>query len=659
MKFLFSPLSCSIAFFLVVQVKSAELKWNNFTNRQNVVCLFPDGEHLWIGTHDAGLVRRNITTGEELIFDKDDGFFSDQIIDIVRDSHNIIWAASPDNIACFQNNSWVVKKLFDNSVKDLTVDSSGVPWVACSNGIGRYLGDQFVKIGAFDSLKKSDEYPIVIVSGSRKNIIYTLVKNRVICCTGDGLLYKIIDIPFDTPVDICIDMDNTLFVTGVDTVGMYTNDQWSFFSVKDSSLSATVTRLSVSPLGDVWAYGVGNISVLNGNKWILRHQHTYGSGIISTVAPLTKDSAWFGRAFYLALKTHDTLKTVLSNTPGGNNIRFVFADKEGTIWTQAADDVGILQFKDGKWNFDQLFYTLHNRTTRMLQTTDSVYWFLQQRNCLNYLLKINGGVQRFVAGSDLVPSGALNDFIEDVNGNIWFATSNGVISNHDRILYNDQNTGFNSSTINTLLLRMDSTVWIGGNDGTIAFYKDSSWTMQSISIKSNITTLAEDSSGNLWIGTENGVIKKTDEKETVFTVSDGLGDNNVTKLFVDKNNLVWVGTYKGLSYFDDGILIQTFLRPSGIAGNVITSICQNRDGVLWIGTDRGISTLTLGTSAINQKKNNGPHHISKSRPHTILTISPNIKKSSPNSATYLLNGKKGPASTNLKPSQASNCYILQ
>ena len=655
MKNLFLSLVFCIG-FLTSQGESAEHQWKNYINRQYVSCLFADDAYLWIGTRDAGLVRRNCTTGEETVFDKDEGFFSDQIIDVVKDSNKVVWAASPNNIACFRKDSWVVENLFGDSVKDMTVDSSGTVWVACSNGIGRRIGDLFVKVNAFDSLKNASEYPVAIVSGRGNNIIYVLMQKRVFCFTIDGKHSQTIDIPFTTSMDICVDSKNGVFVAGSDTVGLYQNDQWRFFSRSDSSLLTTVIHLRVSPHGDVWAYGGGDIFVFNNDRWELRHKYNYGSGIVSTVAPLTKDSAWFGNAFFLALKTPDTLAVVPSGTPGGNDIKFVFADREGTLWTQAADDIGIMRLLDEKWVFKETFNPLYNKTIKMIHSADSVYWFLQSRNCLNYLLKINGGIKLYTAGAAFVPSGSSNDFIEDAAGSLWFATSNGIISNRNQILYNKVNAGFASNVINTLLLRKDSTVWAGGNDGTLAYFKDGTWTLQTISIKSHITCLAEDLSGNLWIGTSNGVINKNDYNEIIYTVSDGLGSNIITSIFVDKDNSVWVGTYNGLTCFENGVLKKTYLRPCGIAGNVITSICQNKDGVLWIGTDRGISALTIGTSAVKNGYKKGP--ASKTGAHTILTLGRLPKAVREPAGTVLLNGKKGTPPFKSKFSRAGNCYII-
>jgi ligand-binding sensor domain-containing protein len=621
-------------FFAAAYGEPPDLKWKNYINRQYANCLFTDSNYLWIGTQDAGLVRRNCITGEEKVFDKDGGFFSDQIIAITKDSGNVLWAASPYNVAFFQNGSWVMENVFDDNVRMLIVDSSGTVWISCTNGIGRRSAGRFDKISAFDSVKKGDEYPNAIASGRNNGIIYVLGKNRVICFTTAGMYYRSIDIPFDNPMSLCIDNKSRLFVAGVDTVGLYENDTWRFFSGSDSTLSTPVLKLSVSPHGDVWAYGGGDVSVLVENRWELRHKHTYGDGIISTVIPLTKDSAWFSRPFFLALKTHDTIEVVPTNAPGGNEIRFVFADRKGTIWTQAANDIGILRLIDNKWNYNELFYTLGHKTIKMLHTTDSVYWFLQPRD-----IKYCGGIQPYLSGSSIIPSGSLNDFVEDAVGVIWYATSNGVVTDGTWKTYNKVNAGFISNSINTLLLRKDKTLWAGGNDGTLAYFKDSSWTQQTISIKSHITVLAEDSSGNLWIGTKDGVIHKNRDNETIHTISAGLGSNIITDILVDNNNNVWVGTYDGLTCFTNGTLKQTFRRPCGIAGNTITSLCQNNDSVLWIGTNRGISTLSSGTSSI-QNKVQKSRSASQNGACTILTIFNSNHNILDAGTLFLLNGKK-------------------
>lgn len=78
----------------------------------------------------------------------------------------------------------------------------------------------------------------------------------------------------------------------------------------------------------------------------------------------------------------------------------VFDKDEGFFSDQI--DYRMMQFIDGKWKFNELFYTLSNRTIKMLHSTDSVYWFLQPRSCLNYLLRINGGVQRSITTSSFI-----------------------------------------------------------------------------------------------------------------------------------------------------------------------------------------------------------------------------------------------------------------
>jgi ligand-binding sensor domain-containing protein len=130
----------------------------------------------------------------------------------------------------------------------------------------------------------------------------------------------------------------------------------------------------------------------------------------------------------------------------------------------------------------------------MVYTSEKSYCFLLSRDVFFYGKKINGIIDNSLVGSGFVPSGVLNDLVEDNSGQLWFATTNGVIKNWSSILYNKDNAGFSSNNIKTLLLRKDSTLWAGGDNGTIAYFMDSSWISQNLSTKSYVTCLVEDSS---------------------------------------------------------------------------------------------------------------------------------------------------------------------
>ncbi|PMG50833.1 diguanylate cyclase [Shewanella sp. 10N.286.52.B9] len=82
-----------------------------------------------------------------------------------------------------------------------------------------------------------------------------------------------------------------------------------------------------------------------------------------------------------------------------------------------------------------------------------------------------------------------------------------------------------------------------------------------------------------------------------FEASNDLNQNSVTKLFKDSSGMLWVGTQDGLHSYN-GIQFDVFVNdsnnPTSIAGNYITDILQSSDSDLWVATfSQGLSRLNL------------------------------------------------------------------
>ena len=71
----------------------------------------------------------------------------------------------------------------------------------------------------------------------------------------------------------------------------------------------------------------------------------------------------------------------------------------------------------------------------------------------------------------------------------------------------------------------------------------------------NITSICQDKSGYIWIGTENGLNRFDGYKFTAYKNnpqdSTSLMFNIVNKVFCDKQGNLWVGTNTGLQRYDD------------------------------------------------------------------------------------------------------------
>lgn len=105
----------------------------------------------------------------------------------------------------------------------------------------------------------------------------------------------------------------------------------------------------------------------------------------------------------------------------------------------------------------------------------------------------------------------------------------------------------------------------------------------------NVSCLADDYDGNLWVGTQEGLnrIDKKTGKIHQYTVPD-IPNNNVSCLLVTRDNKVWVGTDGGLCQYlpdKDSLVVYSGIgKATGGAQGAIKSLFEDTDGDLWIGT---------------------------------------------------------------------------
>ncbi len=205
-----------------------------------------------------------------------------------------------------------------------------------------------------------------------------------------------------------------------------------------------------------------------------------------------------------------------------------------------------------------------------------------------------------------------------------------------------------SKYFSDLYFSRDSVLWAGSNgDGLYKLnYKGGEFSVDNIyrsstrnknSITNNrVTTIDEDSRGNLWIGTFRGGVSMFNPSTKIFQtfknnpqIPGPVKDNEILKVFVDNFDIVWVAPHLGsgilkISYKPDNfksIKKQTHYSP-GLNDNIIWSIASTDNNTLWVGTYRGgLNKVNLKTNKIEyfnhdpEDPNSLPHeHIRKVYP---------------------------------------------
>lgn len=282
--------------------------------------------------------------------------------------------------------------------------------------------------------------------------------------------------------------------------------------------------------------------------------------------------------------------------------------------------------------------------------------------------KYDGNQLIYFTKSDGLPSNRIVDIIEDEEGNLWFGTGYGVSKYDGNTFINfTEEDGLCSNMISNLLIDSEANFWIGTWGGVCKFdgaeFESLSIPYPDVETQINpdtenwITSIIEDSKGNIWFGRDGyGACKFDGKSFTHFTTKDSLSSNNVQSIIEDKDENIWIGTRiaekdnpdpnkrngkGGLNRFDGEKFIQ-FPKIEGLSENdvyaiykndsndllfssishglykyannefvnyevpvPIMSILEDEKGVIWLGCAGGLYKIDQNGNVINVTKN-GP-----------------------------------------------------
>jgi len=220
-----------------------------------------------------------------------------------------------------------------------------------------------------------------------------------------------------------------------------------------------------------------------------------------------------------------------------------------------------------------------------------------------------------------------NNFIQslckDTAGYIWIGTEKGLNRFNPRtekfITFHrkpDDPQGLSDDNINVVYVDSFGILWVGTHSGglnKIEFSEDRQDSLDIIYYQRNeqnngsissdcVTSIYEDYSGRLWIGTDNGTLNRFDRQRQQFKkytyhrkVSARISNDDITAIKENTQGMLWVGT-KGNGMYIFNPDSEKFLSyheniysPRSLSNDEIFSVYQDRSNIVWIGTDVGLN----------------------------------------------------------------------
>jgi signal transduction histidine kinase/ligand-binding sensor domain-containing protein len=219
-------------------------------------------------------------------------------------------------------------------------------------------------------------------------------------------------------------------------------------------------------------------------------------------------------------------------SPQARSITVLYEDHAGTIWVGTAGGLYRLEESGGQVNFHFVDLDMPTETAgdriveSILEDRRGALWVGARRSGL-YRRLPDGGVEHYTTRQGLA-SNRVSALLEDREGRLWAGIRLGLCllvaepePNRQVVarVYTKKKFGLNGDWVEALHQTSDGRIWLGIDGGLSEFTPNASGDEQKFKSYatahglshlglSGLTSLAEDSAGNLWIGTSGGGVMK-------------------------------------------------------------------------------------------------------------------------------------------------------
>lgn len=565
---------------------------------------------MWFGTR-YGLDRYDSRKFEVYKNQEQDGGSISSGVDVYalhKDRKGRLWAGTSKGLNLYLPESNSFKRylhndnnlfsLSSNEVKAIGDDLLGNIWVGTTKGLSRLDP----KTDKFECFYKTAGLKVGI-AGNQVQAIYTDGTGNIWLGTNEGL-----------------------------TEVVYKNGHYNFIN---RLLNYDITTITSDGTGKLWigTHGGGFLSLVP-TTGSVSHYITTGNGQEGLVSNVVRKILYDGnRKLWIGtlkgLSIYDLTTGKYENyiydpdnpqSVSQNSIYDIYKDKSGSIWV-ATFYGGISIYHPNTTPFQIFRYNSKinsisgNVISSIKEDKEHNLWIGTEGEGLDYYDRAKHKFVSYRNSQGLqgtISSNLIKAISIDHEGTVWIASHDGGLDHFDEntatfVHYkpnaNNPNDLF-SRDVYSLLHDSQGRFWVGTlSNGLFLYDKENqafnslSENKQKLQLKDNgITSLFEDSNGNVWVGSSKGLYLLGKNKKSFLQInsSEGLdiGKDNINFVQEDSQKRIWIGTYeKGLILYDSKKRKQLaiYTEKDGLPSNNVVGLLEDDKHVFWISTTNGLS----------------------------------------------------------------------
>ncbi|QUX96234.1 GGDEF domain-containing protein [Marinomonas sp. CT5] len=498
-------------------------------------------------------------------------------------------ASQSISLSDYFKDTWSTQEgLPHNSINAIAQTSDGYLWFATWEGVARYNGREFrfyersTKTGIIDSGIRtlvSDKDNGLWVAGVRGGITYRHGHTWQPQFAASSMINNILK---DSNGDLWLAVEGlgVFHRPSPNTVGGLKKENWVLQNV-------SAYRLLEDSKGRIWAATNKGLFHVNGdNKQEVLAQYDFPEQHVYSILE-TDDGKILVATENGAYAFNDKRITLLHPSLAGESIKTLMEDNENNLWLGTSKN-GVVRLSNNHIErLDTQSGLPNNRVLSLLQDIEGSIWIGTNSGLMrlrkapfttwNKKRKLVGNYVRSVIDLD--------------DKSVLVGSSEGLSLISNNKAQNAQTIKRTHVSVLSFAKRSNGGIWVGTYLNGLMLWKDQQLfpilNHKNGSPSNEVRSILEDSQGNLWIGTTDGLVRRSpDGKLQIFTRNDGLPDNYIMALAEDDLGQLWVGTGLGVAK----------LTPNGFDIVPIKNLEEaeyafgfwSEPGYMWIATDRGL-----------------------------------------------------------------------